>query len=367
MSQQTSTLGGDVAITGAVTANSLTVPGLSVTDTGAVQITGARASYTQDNLTNGSFSQTAATDGLVVAVLGTVSANVSVQFAGMLQASTLSGETITSTLVTAASTIAETYSNGKKGTTTLQIPIFGNLSMPVRQGETWTLTLTSTPSGSGYATPNLLFYWVPLGSAASSGSDGGARTSSDEAVAALNAEMQSLQTAVNQGAVGSVTAESMAETQRLIEERMDDFARVLGDATGMSTAAADRAAFLTDLRAIVCRSSMEGTVAGDSGEASLNRMADTFSRVTGRPLTADRHELLKSGIRALVAINASEANRRDLDLIRTNIALFIDIVSEVLDVAIGASARRLLTRALVRLVGDGATRPDAEPVMVAAE
>lgn len=66
-----------------------------------------------------------------------------------------------------------------------------------------------------------------------------------------------------------------------------------------------------------------------------------------------QQDLLKEGIRALVKINENAANRGDLGLIDANVRLFLDNVQRATDISLGNSDRRLLTRALVRLVGDG--------------
>ncbi|MDC6131593.1 hypothetical protein PPH41_27615 [Burkholderia gladioli] len=58
-------------------------------------------------------------------------------------------------------------------------------------------------------------------------------------------------------------------------------------------------------------------------------------------------------MRALVRINDNEANRHDLVLIKRNVDLFLDNLQAALGQTLSHSERRLLTRALTRIVGDG--------------
>lgn len=327
-----------------------------------------RTRYDQSNLTNGQFSQTAKTDGLVIAVLGTVSANLSVRFGGMLMATTANGGLETSSLVTSATTTEMVVNSGKKVPATLFIPNFGNLTMAVREGEVWSLTLLAPPAGAGFVEADLEFFWVAL--------KAGGRHDGEEAVttgasapSAISSAFQKLRDTVQAGgAVGFHTPETVVAAQRTIDNRVGDFVRVLGDAAGVKAAEAERGMFVADLQAIVCRASLDGTAAQDVLPAKLDALTSTFARLTGHDFSAHQRQLLQNGIRALVAINETAQTRQDLGLIQRNITFFIDSVETSLGRKIDDRNRRLLTRALVRLVGDGAAPAEAvQPSAAAAE
>lgn len=333
----------------------------------ASTVIAGRVCYDQSNLVNGQFSATALTDGLVIAVLGTVSDNLSVDFAGLLNAATTLDGTTTSSVVTAASTKQVTMAGGKKGAVTIYLPSFGNLTMAVRRGETWTLSLLAPPSGAGVATPDLIFYWVEL--AVGGSHHGTVAHTASPAGDVLSAAFQRLRDAVHTGGpVGTRTGETVAVTQRVIDDRVGDFVRVLGDAAAMGTAEADRQRFIADLQAIVCRATPDGTQAQDVRPDKLETLVGTFAGLTGRDLGEKERQLLMTAIQALVAINETERSRHDLALIQRNVAFFIDSVATALGREIDGRNRRLLTRALVRLVGDGAALAEtAGALPVAAE
>jgi len=155
-------------------------------------------------------------------------------------------------------------------------------------------------------------------------------------------------------ASGRIRASMQESAQRAISQRMDDLTQVFGDATGMSGNADDRQRFMQELAKIVCSPQAEPhNSTSPEFAANVQSLIDVFARVTGRAFTPEQRGLLAAGVRALVQINDTDANRHDLALIRNNLDLFIDNVQQVLETQFDTNQRRLLTRALVRLVGDG--------------
>lgn len=122
---------------------------------------GPRQVFTQADLTNNQFSQVAASDGFVMAVLGNITYDQA--FLGMVAGSTSMNGVVTSAVYASASTQTMTADMGKKGTQTYHLPLPGNFTMPVRAGETWSITLTADAQLA--AVPNLTFYWIPDGEA----------------------------------------------------------------------------------------------------------------------------------------------------------------------------------------------------------
>lgn len=380
------TCGGSLSATGGIQSNadivcdgrfygdSLLVAAAKFEGDGTVVLFNQRQSYNQNNLTNNTFTQTAATDGFVLVVLGTVDPNLKTKFASMLTATTTtSGGTVTCTMVTAASTNSYTFDTGKKGSTTLQIPTYGTITMPVRKGEIWSLTKTDTPSDAGLPAANLVFYWVPLGGVGqsvtvaaraptASADSPQAHDDLTQSATAFHANVQSQQP------MGTMDATAMEETQRIIDDRVEDFTRVLGDATGMDPRPDARAAFIHDLQMIVCRAQPPGTEPDNRlNDDDVRALIDTLGRVTGHQFTPEEHAMVDAGVRALVEINANDRNRRDLDLIKSNIGFFLDSMETAMGRSFDTRQRRLLTRALVRLVGDGTQGPRADDVMAVTE
>ena len=58
-----------------------------------------------------------------------------------------------------------------------------------------------------------------------------------------------------------------------------------------------------------------------------------------------------------MAINDNDKNRNDLTLIKNNIGLFLHHLQKATDIVLDHGQTRLLTRALVRLVGNGSQDP----------
>jgi hypothetical protein len=301
---------------------------------------GTRTVFTQANFDNGLLSMVASCDGFLMASIGQPS--VTVPYMGMLEGSTMDAGSgaVTSYAYTTASTKMVTIANGKKGNGTYYLPQPGNLTLTVRAGERWQLQLT-TNAELGPA-PDVEVCWTPDGA---SGVAGPAQPGSmREAMQSLRDDIQS----------GRLQANMLADAQRTIDERVADFSRVFGDATRMSPSDEDRRRFVQHLQAIVCRAMPAGQVADNRvDDAHMASLISTFAQVTGRDFGSRQKGLLDAGIRALVSINDNAASRGDLVLIKTNIDLFLENVEHALDLRFDPNQRRLLTRAVTRLVGDG--------------
>jgi len=301
---------------------------------------GRRTAYTRADFTDGStrFSRIAASDGLVVGTLGTVSQDLDVDFAGLLELFTQADGATTSYIYVSASTNRRELDCGKAGKQTFYIPSPGTFSLPVRKGETWNLVLT-------YATqvapaPDVEFYWIPLGHHAS--------TVLNRAAAAPNAS--------HPAPIGSTQSsmQALAGVQQTIDRRVEDLSQVLGDAIRMDGDPAAHAGLLQALRQIVCSATPPGARPDTRvDDAAIQALIDTLGQVTGHRFDPGQRQLLDQAVRALLQINDNDANRRDLSLIKHNIDLCLDNLQAVLGLAFDRNQQRLLTRALVRLVGDG--------------
>ncbi|QDQ27993.1 hypothetical protein FNU76_17485 [Chitinimonas arctica] len=320
--------------------------------------------------TTGSLSPTqpnasgiAATDGNLVVNIGTVEARLQTPFAGIVTCTTTFDSQVTSVNYASATTQMTTVESGKKGNQTFYLPQYGTLNVPVRQGEQWTLQLSFETQFS--PAPDVVYYWIPLGGAANTPAakattavDVPAPVAFAQTGAAAEARLNQLAATTRQLAEnlssGALRQGSLADTQRVIDERVGDLTAILGEASGMHSDPQARAAFVQDLQRIVCRAAPPGLRADNRVEAAhVADLVATFGRVTGRTLSPEQAAGLTLGIHALIAINDNERNRADLELIRGNIDLFLDHLQQALQQPLGQSQRRLLTRALVRLVGNG--------------
>ncbi|XQM27021.1 hypothetical protein ACNSZF_11875 [Burkholderia gladioli] len=256
--------------------------------------------------------------------------------------------------------------------------------------------MESSPNDSGN-NPSVEFYWVPFGSNTASSMlmsrpqpgggaaayaatsrvaptdavDAGAATADaadpqsgsadDEArgpaagVSAfpgggLAAQIATLREALHAGQLGGMIGAS----QEAIDQRMGDLTRVLGDAVHMNPDDAARQRFTDELAKIVCAPGAAPVHTTSEGfQASVATLVDAFAQAIGRSLDGGERSLMADGIAALVRINDTAENRHDLNLIRQNIELFLDNVQKVVNTQFDTGQRRMLTRALVRLVGDG--------------
>lgn len=373
-------VGDKVVQGGTLQGSNLDVSGCRIDAQGSVQILGTRSGpWDETHMTSApggvssSFSQLAATDGHVLATVGRVQQHN--QFFGFLEGATTDSSGAP-TSYTYAGTLCYPYTagGGKKSSGTTYYPTLpGSFTLPVRAGETWTLTLNWLPSGAGMKPPGCEFYWVPLGTVQTGGAlleegpqERGAAVALGDAggqaplagpaggpgvqssMQAAMAEFRRFMTS------GDFERDSIQAAQRNIDQRVGDLAQVFGDATAMSASPDDRAAFIKDLQNIVCSAAPPGQVPDNAVDPRhIQDLIDTFGRVTGHSFTAQQRELLASGVQALVRINDNDENRHDLNLIKNNINHFLEAVGQAIGKAFGANERRLLTRALVRLVGDG--------------
>ncbi|WP_211463540.1 hypothetical protein [Collimonas silvisoli] len=303
---------------------------------------GPRTAYTQADMSDGAFAQVAQSDGFVMVNVG--QATVASAYLGILEGSTVDGGgNVTSYIYTTGSTQQCTTSSGKKGTQTYYIPLPGTFTMPVRAGETWKLQLTTDTAVA--PAPEVAFFWLP--------DDG--RTEIRPAVypkaGGMRAAMQTLREDIQSGRLQSGL---LASAQQAIDERVNDFSQIFGDATKMSQSEQDRQRFVAALQKIVCSATPAGKTPDNRvDDSDIAGLIATMGQVTGRSFSDAQKGMLEAGVRALVQINDNDANRNNLVIINNNIGLFLDNVQQALNVEFGANERRLLTRAVVRLVGDG--------------
>jgi hypothetical protein len=350
---------GAIAAGGALSGQSLSVQGVTVGSDQTVSLFGNRVPYSDSDLTSGgtTFTQTAETDGFVTVFLGENQSSPKA-FASAVTVTTSAGGAPTNVMSTIA--WGAVVSTGKKSDALLMV--FGNLTVPVRKGETWTLTKTFDSTGGLPSSP-LLFYWTPLGRGSSAvPMDGGTPPAVMAAVSALREQHERVLAGGPLGQAGAgLQASDPAVAQAAIDARVGDLTQILADATGMVAEPDARAKFQHDLQAIVCRAD---TPPADEpkavSDAAIETLIDTFGAVTGRTFDPEQRTMLGAGVRALVQINDTAQSRQDLELIRTNIGFFIEKMEQVLQHSFDTGQKRLLTRALVRLVGDGSrTLPEA--------
>lgn len=305
---------------------------------------GQRSAYNQSDLIDGgtTFSQAAAVDGFVVATVGQPS--FTDDYLGTLEGFTVDGQGNTTCFVYATGlSYSYTTPNGKKGATTIKIPMPGSFTLPTRAGETWNLRLTWNPA-IGPA-PAVEFYWVPM--------DGSGAPSLPAQVrpSAMAQGMSRLHSDVRSGKMQSA---ALVSAQQAINERVLDLTHILGDSINQNGSEQQREQFTHDLQKIVCTPVPAGTRSDNTvAPDDLKRLINSFSALAGHTFSNQQADLIDAGVRALVQINDNESNRRDLSLINRNIGLFIDNVQQVLQKQFSRSETRLLTRALVRLVGNG--------------
>ena len=188
----------------------------------------------------------------------------------------------------------------------------------------------------------------------------GTNTSSTEAVDSSNVADQFHQSLHNMvvptpGANGGL-ATSVQDT---INQRVSNLTKVLDSVTNTSASEAERQQFVQELQKIVCSTAPNGdVVAKPLDEQSVQDLIDTTSKLTGHQFTPEQETVLGDGIKALVQINESDANRNNLSLIKKNVDMFIDSLQQSLDMQFSTDDRRSLLRGLVTLVGDGRTRPE---------
>lgn len=333
----------------------LKAAGTSINSDGSVQIIGTRVAYDQSALTKGGtfFQQVAVTDGYVVATVGQPA--WAVNYCGSLSGATSDSQgNQTSFMYATGLAYQYVVQEGKKAAAVYFIPVPGSFTMPVKQGETWTLTLTWNADLGG--APQVEFYWVPLGPAPSTLAEAAQPAPATLAGGGMAASLQRLRDDLAAGRIGSSVR---ATVQEAIRRRIDDLTQVFGDATRMSSKPEERGQFIRDLQKIVCGPGSTVQASTQPGfEQDVQALIDTFGSVTAHVFNPPQRGLLAAGVKALVQINDSPANRHDLNLIKNNINLFLDNVQQVLQLQFGNNERRLLTRALVRLVGDGSGDAD---------
>jgi hypothetical protein len=305
---------------------------------------GERVAYSQTDLQNdGSiFSQTASIGGFVMATVGQPS--FTDNYLGTLEGFTTDSAGNTTSFVYATG-LAYTYTmpQGKKGARTINVPMPGSFTMPVRKGETWNLRLTWN-AAVGPA-PQVEFYWIPEQAESRPGAAAnGPASKMKQSMEQLRSELSS----------GKIQTTMQLSAQQAIDGRVNDLAHILGDSVNASGGEQERQQFVAKLQKIVCSAAPAEAKSDNAVDPhALQELIASFSSLSGHSFSTQQNDLLETGVRALVQINDNESTRQDLSLISRNISLFIDNVQLVLQKQFGNHERRLLTRALMRLVGNG--------------
>ena len=374
---------------GNLISTSMTVAGTHIANDGSVSIFSDRSNNIKLTSSNSSHQDKAATDGFVQVLIGK-SGKIDAPQLGAIVGMTASSPSNFGNPTSTAS--AATFSQnvvfggqGKKGSpTTVIVGISGSFTLPVKKGETWKITLMQAPAGAGLKSPSNESWFVPLGPA-----PGGAVAKLDNKLTppSVTAESVSPQAASmspedvtnnstaqapsntqdNQSFVPQMLAdhekinENFAHTntpqasQAIIDKRMNDLTKVLSKASpiqGDKQAGED--AFVNQLRKIVCAVDQDtGDMHNNVKQQDITKLISTFSRITGKKFNVSEQALLQKGINALVEINANDENRHDLSLANNNIDSFIKALETATHEEYSDSQKRLLKRALVRLVGDG--------------
>ncbi|MFC5475570.1 hypothetical protein [Paraherbaspirillum soli] len=153
--------GGNIVSDATLESKAMQVAGTTINADGSVQIIGNRVAYDQKALIKGgtSFEQVATSDGYVMAAIGQPIWKAN--HCGSLAGTTSHNGKQTSIVHATALAYQIKTSNGNEDDKTISIPVPGSFTMPVKQGETWTLKLTWN-ADIGKAPP-LKFYWIPLG------------------------------------------------------------------------------------------------------------------------------------------------------------------------------------------------------------
>lgn len=78
---------------------------------------------------------------------------------------------------------------------------------------------------------------------------------------------------------------------------------------------------------------------------------DALGNTTGRTFTPEQQALISGAAANLLQVAAQDSSRDDPQLIQNNVELFLDDLQQVLDTSFSSDQRRLLTAALVRMIG----------------
>ena len=352
----------------ALLARAMTVAGTSIYSDNSVSIIADRT--TSGSLSNNGerFQQKAPTDGFVVVSVGIAGLGKPSIGAIVGKTSTTVNEnsSLTSTALASSSFGEYTVSVGKKGSKTYIINYPGSFTLPVKKGEYWTVEFLSVPDLKQFPAPQNQYQFVPLGpdqgAQAVSASDV-LNTTSVNAKAAVRTEpyksyIPDMVKKFHTDASAIIPPASDETPQEVIDRRMSDLTSILSKSTPMNKDEDSRNKFINELSKIVCTVDNEtGKLHNQFAQKDMDKLISTYSDITGKTFTADETSLLRSGINALVQINANEKNRHDLVLIKANIDTFIDALATAMHMTFSREQRRLLTRALVRLVGDGTQSP----------
>lgn len=195
-------------------ATNLNVTGLNISGaSGAVQFFGAPQGYNQLPI-----SQTAETDGFVMAVVGSSSFQNDQTFIGTLLGVVYSSGQPICTMYATTFNAAVVINTSKDGDKKTSVSIPGTLTMPVSKGNIWSLSLIGV---SGTAPIQVTYYWIPLGTGQPPSFSTVTQTPSTEPalLAAPDAEASNNPDALSMSALpaSEVTARALVEPDEVSE------------------------------------------------------------------------------------------------------------------------------------------------------
>jgi hypothetical protein len=334
--------GATAKVDGLTEAGALSVQGVQVGTDGTVALLGPRVGLSISASQPGC-NGTASTDGLLVVQL---SPNGDL-FYGLVTVKTqLNGSQTSQNMVTASASEITTYNKDGSKDSVYYIPQNASLSVPVRKGEAWSMAFTTDNRVSA---ANVSAYWVPFGPQA------GATSFAAAAVPAASAGQLLRQ--VQASPAASVPL-SQSASQEEIDRRVAELTRSVGDALHLPVEGDTRQAFIERLQKLVCAATPPGMPPENRVDPKdIAGLIDFLAEATGRQFAPQERELFDKGVRALIAINDSDANRSDAALIRRNILMFMQYAPKALGLTLSQEQSREMIRALVRIVGTGMHDP----------
>lgn len=352
----------------ALLTSAMTVAGTNIYADNSVSIIADRTSSGSLSKNGQRFQEKAITDGFVIVSVGIAGLGKPSIGAVVGKTSTTVNEnsSLTSTAVASSSFGEYTISVGKKGSKTYIINYPGSFTLPVKKGEYWTVEFLTVPDLKEFPAPKNQYQFVPFGPAQGtqsiSATDVSNNTPPDKKKTVSSEPYKSyIPDMVKKfhADASEIKPPTSDETpQEVIDKRMNDLTNILSKSTPMNKDEDSRNKFIKELSKIVCTVDSEtGKLDNQFTQKDMDKLISTYSNITGKTFTPDEISLLRSGINALVQINANEKNRNDLSLIKSNIDIFIDALATAMHMSFTRDQRRLLTRALVRLVGDGTQSP----------
>jgi trimeric autotransporter adhesin len=337
--------GATAKIDGLAEAGALSVKGVQVGSDGSVTMLAPRVAIPISTTQPGANGK-ANTDGMIVVQL---SPNGDL-FYGLVTVTTkLKGANTSQNTLTAAASQITTFKKDGTKDSIYYVPQNSSMCVPVCKDEDWAIALT----GDGRVNvANVAAYWIPFGPQAS--------PPSVEAMPVPNASGSQLLRQV-WGSSADAMPFSRSASQEEIDRRVAELTRSVGNALHLPAEGGVREAFVERLQKLVCSAAPPGERPENRVDAKdIDSLVDFLGKATGHAFAPLERELLDKGIRALIAINDSDANRNDPALIRRNILMFMQYAQKAMGVTLSQEQAREMIRALVRIVGTGMHDPFKE-------